>query len=318
MPRWFASPHELKEQGILGINARNLKFILEENPRKLYPRVDDKLLTKQLCEQHEIPVPKTYAILRSQGDIRHFTDVVREQQDFVIKPAGGAAGRGIVVISQHSDGDYVTPGGTHYSAGDLRYHLSAVISGLYSLGGRVDKVIVEQRIVTHPLLASVAVGGTPDLRVILFEGVPIMAMLRLPTYESGGKANLHQGAIAAAVDLITGVSYGGVCKNRTVDVHPDTGRAISGIELPEWKKLMESSMSLSDVLGLGYIGVDFVFDAKVGPVVLEANARPGLAIQLAHRAGLLPRLEAVKRAKPELKIGAGRWELISQIATKHT
>ena len=34
-------------------------------------------------------------------------------------------------------------------------------------------------------------------------------------------------------------------------------------------------------------------DALGGPMILELNARPGLAIQLANGAGLRPRLEAV-------------------------
>lgn len=318
MGRWFASPHELRESGILGINRRNLEFIIDTNPRELYPRVDNKLLTKKFCEERQIPVPKTYGVLKTQGDIKKFSDLIREQQDFVIKPAGGAAGRGIMVISQHDGNMFTTPGGRQIARADMLYHLSMIISGLYSLGGRVDEVIVEQRIVTHPLLAAVAVGGTPDLRVIMMHGVPVMAMLRLPTYASNGKANLHQGAIAAAVDLVTGISYGGVCKNRVLNQHPDTGRAISGLEMPDWRHLLDSAMKLSDVLELGYLGVDFVFDADEGPVVLEANARPGLAIQLAHRAGLLPRLEAVCKASKPGKLGIeARWELIAQIASKN-
>ncbi|MDX5335526.1 MAG: alpha-L-glutamate ligase-like protein, partial [Marinobacter sp.] len=50
--------------------------------------------------------------------------------------------------------------------------------------------------------------------------------------------------------------------------------------------------------GLGYMGVDLVVDAYKGPLLLELNARPGLAIQMANGEGLLPRLrniEALKR-----------------------
>ena len=44
---------------------------------------------------------------------------------------------------------------------------------------------------------------------------------------------------------------------------------------------------------LGYIGVDFVVDPILGPLILELNARPGLNIQLANREGLLPRLNLI-------------------------
>ena len=103
---------------------------------------------------------------------------------------------------------------------------------------------------------------------------------------------MHQGAAAAAVHLVTGRTFGGVCNNRMITRHPDTGELIGGLEIPGWRELLAAAMKLADALEMGYIGVDFVVDAKIGPVVLEANARPGLAIQVAHRIGLLPRLQA--------------------------
>ncbi|MEO0531496.1 MAG: alpha-L-glutamate ligase-like protein [Planctomycetota bacterium] len=314
MPRWFAWPDELKEAGILGINRRNLSYILESNPRKFYPRVDDKLQTKQICEANGIPVPETYAVLRSHGQVRQFPEMVRDRSDFVIKPACGAAGRGVMVIAEHMGDMYVTPSGRGLPWSEVRYHLSTVISGLHSLGGSADNAIVERRIVTHPTLDAVSVGGTPDIRVIIFRGIPAMAMLRLPTHASGGRANLHQGAIAAAVDLATGKTYGGVCASRILDTHPDTHQPIAGLELPDWRLLLDSAMRLSDALELGYLGVDFVIDAESGPVVLEANARPGLAIQVANRMGLRPRLEWIQ-GLPESKLrGEARWRAVERLS----
>ena len=52
--------------------------------------------------------------------------------------------------------------------------------------------------------------------------------------------------------------------------------------------------------GLGYQGVDIVLDKDMGPLILELNARPGLNIQIANRAGLLLRLEAVERHRDSL------------------
>lgn len=314
MPRWFAWPSELKQSGILGINRRNLAYILDSNPRRLYPRVDNKLLTKEICEANGIPVPETYGVFQSHGEVRQFPDLVREQSDFVIKPACGAAGRGVMVIAEHVGDVYVTPSGRGLRWNEVRYHLSTIISGLHSLGGQTDKAIVERRIVTHPTLDTVSVGGTPDVRVILYRGVPVMAMLRLPTHASGGRANLHQGAIAAAVNLSTGRTYGGVCQNRVVDIHPDTHQPIAGLTLPDWKGLLDAAMRLGDALELGYLGVDFVIDAESGPVVLEANARPGLAIQVANRIGLRPRLERIRSLPAHRVQGEARWEVIEELS----
>jgi alpha-L-glutamate ligase-like protein len=135
---------------------------------------------------------------------------------------------------------------------------------------------------------------------VLYRGVPVMAMVRLPTLASRGRANLHQGAVAAAIDLAAGRTFGGVWRNRPVDRHPDTGGAIHDIVVPQWPELLESAVRLADGVGLGYLGVDFVLDAATGPVVLEANARPGLAIQTANRRGLLHRLAWVDSHAAEL------------------
>lgn len=291
--RHMARPSELRQLGIMGINRRNAGYILPDNPREFYPNVDDKMITKTLCEQHGIPTPHTYAVFERQVDVRKFSQVIAEVPDFVVKPSGGAGGRGIVVVVQHDGDTFTKPSGETMTVGDLRHHLSSIISGLYSLGGQQDKVIVEQRIRCHPKFAAIAVEGTPDVRVIVFRGTPVMAMLRLPTKASRGRANLHQGAIGAGVDLQTGVTRGGVINGRTVDRHPDTQEAIAGVPVPFWPDILDAAARLAVITRLGYVGVDFVADEQLGPVVLEANARPGLAIQLANREGLLPKLRAI-------------------------
>jgi alpha-L-glutamate ligase-like protein len=314
--RLFAWPHQLEEAGVLGINYRNLAFIQESNPRGLYPRVDDKTITKSICHANGIPVPETYAVIRRYGDVRRFPTLIGGRSEFVIKPASGAAGRGIVVIASRNGKDYETSSGRVISEGELDYHLSTILSGLYSLGGQVDSAIVEQRIIMHPIMERIAVGGTPDIRVILYKNVPVMAMVRLPTVQSEGRANLHQGAAAAAVNLMTGRTFGGVCNNRIISRHPDTGELIAGLEIPGWRELLVAAMKLSDALEMGYIGVDFVIDAKIGAVVLEANARPGLAIQVAHRIGLLPRLKFIESLPREALVGERRWELLPELAAE--
>ncbi len=304
--RFWAWPSELRRLGILGMNSRNANYILTSNPRKNFPNVDDKIRTKRICESRGIPVPSTFAAISRNGDIPRWIDFVKDHSEFVLKPAHGSGGRGIIVIASHNDETFVTSGGSTFSAADLRYHLSSILSGLFSLGGQPDTAIIEQRIVCHSDFQKYSVGGTPDIRVILYRSVPIMAMVRLPTTASRGRANLHQGAIAAAVDLRTGTTFGGVCKSRPIENHPDTGAAIQGFQIPFWNVLLTSAMDLADNLGLGYVGIDFVVDEKAGPLVLEANARPGLAIQIANRCGLAPRMEMIdQQLKAPLDI-AGR------------
>jgi alpha-L-glutamate ligase-like protein len=129
--------------------------------------------------------------------------------------------------------------------------------------------------------------------VIVYRGVPVMAMTRLPTAASAGRANLHQGAIGAGIDLDTGHTTFAVLRNRAVQANPDSGRSVIGVPIPHFPRILEIAVQATDRTGLGYVGADIVVDPRLGPIVLELYARPGLAIQLANRAGLRPRLDAV-------------------------
>jgi len=294
--RFWVRPSVLRERGILGMNRRNVDYLLPLNPRGHFPRVDDKLLTKQICESRGIPVPKTYAILKRQSQIKFFARVARQFDDFVIKPARGSMGRGILIVTECYGRDrFVLADNADLHISDIRYHLAEIIAGLYSLNGHRDTVIVEQRIAKHPVFDHVASEGTPDVRVIMYRGAPAMAMVRLPTLASRGRANLHQGAVAAGIDLDTGQTIGGVCRSQAVDVHPDTLEPLAGIQVPCWPELLDAATQLAESLELGLVGIDFVIDPVQGPVVLEANARPGLSIQVANRSGLVHRFKVIDR-----------------------
>jgi alpha-L-glutamate ligase-like protein len=292
--RFWAWPGELRKQGIVGINCRNLDYLFEVNPRSSYRTVDDKILTKTICREQGIPVPETYAIVRRFGDVAGLAAMIGQREEFVVKPAGGSGGRGVLVIVGRNDGSFRTATGTAISLAELQYHVSTILSGLYSLAGQCDRAIVEQRIVPHPVFEKFSVEGTPDIRLIMYRGLPVIAMLRLPTDMSKGRANLHQGAVAAGIDLGTGETFGGVYLDRAVSIHPNTGAPIGGLQIPDWPRMVEIATSLSKAIRMGYIGIDIMLDVDQGPIVLEVNARPGLSVQIANRAGLLPMLEAIE------------------------
>jgi alpha-L-glutamate ligase-like protein len=281
---------KLADEGVLGLNRRNGDYILRFNPRERFPLVDDKLKTKRLALRAGIAVPKLFGVIETQHDIRSLPDIVREHPDFALKPAHGSAGDGIVVISGRSGSRYRTIGGALLDEDYLSHHLSNAINGQFSLGGVPDVVIVEYMVKFSPLFERISYQGVPDIRVIVFRGFPIMTMVRLPTRASLGKANLHQGAVGAGIDLATGITLDGVVGTEVVTHHPDTTHAIAGLRVPDWDTILDISARCFELTGLGYIGVDIVLDRDLGPLVLELNARPGLAIQIANRQGLLRRL----------------------------
>ncbi|MGE3499317.1 MAG: alpha-L-glutamate ligase-like protein [Candidatus Binatia bacterium] len=299
MRRWFARARALRDRGVLGMNERNGAFVLPLNPRQHYPRVDDKLLTKQLARRSGIPTPDLLGVVSYYHELDDLPALLNGRDSFVLKPARGAQGNGIVVVT-HSDGEtFRKSSGAQLTSTQLRQHVSNTISGVFSLRGDPDSCLIEQRIILHSAFAAIAHRGIPDIRVVVYRGVPVMAMCRLPTAESDGRANLHQGAIGAGIAISTGRATHAALHNRAVTHHVDTGAPLIDAEIPRWDDVLRLAVHAAEMSGLGYLGVDVVVDAAYGPLLLELNARPGLAIQIANNEGLLPRLrraDALPRA----------------------
>ena len=287
-------PHQLHVRGVLGINARNQKYTLRVNERRFYPLVDDKLATKRMCQEAGIPVPRLFAVAEVHAQAKRLLPQLAGESAFVLKPARGAMGNGILVIDMRDA--KMMRGSRVVSAEDFVYHAAGIISGLYSLAGHVDAAMVEEKLVTHAAIAPLAVDGVPDVRVIVYRGIPVMGMMRLPTRSSGGRANLHQGALGVGIDLELGLTTHAMFRGESIQRHPDNQRALLGFPIPSFDQVLTTAVSAASHTGLGYVGADVVIDAILGPAILELNARPGLAIQLANRAGLGPRLDAVDEA----------------------
>jgi len=293
--KWFRTPGELKRLGVVGLNMRNARFLLPNNPRRLYRNVDDKLRTKSLAEAEGLSVPETYAVIRSPHDAALFERNLAGKSAFVIKPARGSGGKGVLVIDAVENGRYIKPSGAVLEAGDLKHHISNILAGLFSLGGTRDAALAEYRVRPAGILTDISYQGAPDVRIVMLHGYPVMAMLRAATRESDGRANLHQGAIGIGVDIATGVTVRAVHHGRQIVRHPDVDKDLLGIRLPEWDKMLDIAVTCAEMTGLGYLGVDLMLDENLGPLMIEVNARPGLAIQMANGAGLLKRLEPVVR-----------------------
>lgn len=308
--RWLMTPRELREKGVVGINMRNARYLLPNNPRRLYRLVDDKLQTKALAEERGLSVPQTYAVIRSPHDVAQMEEMLAAYDSFVIKPACGSGGRGVLVIDHRQGGNYFKPSGAALSGAELRHHASNILGGLYSLGGQRDVALVEYRVRPASMLTAISFQGAPDIRIVMLHGYPVMAMLRAATRESDGRANLHQGALGIGIDLASGRTVRAVHHGKVCEVHPDLNVPLLGIELPGWERILEIAVTCQEMTGLGYLGVDLMIDEELGPLMIEVNARPGLAIQMANGVGLLRRLEPVVE-QHRLHPGLGRGEKIA-------
>ena len=293
----LAHPKNLINRGVLGINQRNTDYIMRYNPRRLYPLVDNKLQTKELALKAGITIPKLYSIIKINHHLKSLENLLEEHREAVIKPAHGSGGSGILVISGKVGKLYRTPSGDLMSLNAIKHYVSNILSGMYSLGGLPDRAFLEYRVKFDPIFDDISFKGVPDIRIIVFRGIPVTAMIRLPTSKSKGKANLHQGAIGVGIDLNTGCTTHAVVGNKSTTTHPDTGRSITNLQIPRWKEILQIAIKCSDTVGLGYLGVDIVLDRVLGPLMLELNARPGLNVQLANQRGLLINLEKIEKIK---------------------
>ena len=284
---------KLKDKGVLAINRRNAEYTLTCNPRYLYPLVDDKLRTKQLAQEHGIAVPELYGVIEVEGQVRNISGILGGRSDFVVKPAHGSGGEGILVVSGTVGEKFRGPDGLLITQEELNHHIFNTLSGLYSLGGQPDKVLIEYRVEFDPIFESISYQGVPDIRIVVFRCIPVMAMVRLPTRMSGGKANLHQGAVGAGIDIATGSTLTAVWQDKIIEEHPDTAHPVRGLVIPNWEQLLGLAARCCEMTGLGFQGGGYRSDREKGPLLLEINARPGLNIQIANNAGLLGRLHLI-------------------------
>ncbi|MEL6860309.1 MAG: sugar-transfer associated ATP-grasp domain-containing protein [Pseudomonadota bacterium] len=275
---------------VLGINSRNRNYVNTLNPTELLDLAADKLRSKEILKEAGVPVAKTYAVCESFRDLPEFIQTFSDLGAFALKPNRGSQGNGIMIIRGRDGKDFLTAGGKTKTTEQLSRHVGEILNGSFSQSGDEDIAYVEPLLKQDGDLSTLSDYGLSDIRVILHEQRPISAMLRLPTKKSGGKANLHQGAIGLAIDIETGKVTNAALKGQTTPEHPDTGADLIGFQIPKWHEIIEISKASAEAIPLGYIGVDICLDDDRGPLVLEVNGRPGIEIQNVQQKGLVESL----------------------------
>ena len=282
------------------MNARNLTYIRPHNLKKAKRLADDKLASKRMLKRAGVAVPGLIATVATIQDLEQF-DWSTLPASVVVKPNNGLGGEGIIVVYGRKKGRsdaWIKSNGSVITAADISTHIRRILDGEYSLSNTPDIAFFEERLKLTPAFRPYAYKGIPDIRVIVYNKVPVMAMLRLPTKESDGKANLQQGGIGVGIDMARGVTTTAVQgKSHMIDYVPGTRLLLSGIKIPFWNDILHLAVKSQIASGLGYLGADIAIDRDNGPMILELNARPGLSIQVANLAGLKRRLERVDGLK---------------------
>jgi len=296
LKQYFSSIQRIRSRmkKILFINQRNLNYIYPNNPRRHYPLADNKLLTKELLQSIDIPIAETYITYQYFYNLLSLRTDLEPYSSFVIKPAGGKGGGGILVIASRGDDSsgvyWIGVNGKKYSLEYIRKHISDIIFGVYSFGLN-DTAIIEARIEQHSIIDPLSPYGLADVRIIVKKHSPIIAMIRVTTKSSNGTANLHQGAVGVGINLQTGVTNNASLNGEFINTHPDNQSPLIGLTIPYWSDLLNISTKIAAAMPLKYLGMDLAISGA-GPVVLEVNVRPGIEVQNVNGFGMRTFLES--------------------------
>tara|TARA_B100001094_G_C18184150_1_gene802718 strand:- start:817 stop:1770 length:954 start_codon:yes stop_codon:yes gene_type:complete len=304
-------------KGALNLSRRNLSYIERYNAPQDFLLADDKLKTKYLAKKNHILTSELFAVIHSYKDLQYALNTLPQNTGFVIKPSQGSAGKGILIIVQvNKKAQYcIKKSGDRITYTELYEHVNRILEGEFTLGRQKDIALMEREVHMSSDFKGYSFKGLPDIRFIVFLGFPIMAMLRLSTQSSDGKANLHQGAIGVGLDITTGEALQAIQYNQSIYAHPDTGLILKNIKVPRWNDCLTLSASCYNLFKLGFMGVDIALNQKQEPILLEVNARPGLSIQNATGQGLIPWLNKIESQDSSNMTTSKRVEYVKKVLT---
>lgn len=270
------------DRWILWINKRNNTYIKEFNPEKGIRLANNKIETKKFLTQRWIPIAQTIAHIKNRNDRLNFDFDSIENSTFVIKPNKGSKGKWIFVIKERKKQQWAHEfliGDKRVNENDLKNQAVEIFDGAYSSSNKLDTILIEDRLIPGSWFLDFCEYGLADIRIIIFNLVPIIAMLRMPTKESGGKANLAQWWIGLWLDIVTGkiTSLYRQEKSYTTEF-PDERKHVKNKKIPYRQEIIQYSANAQYFVNIGYLGMDRVITNK-WPKLLEINARAGLEIQ---------------------------------------
>lgn len=312
---------------ILWNNARNLLYIKKFNDKKAIRLANNKLETKIFLWERWIPFAKTYWIISNRNELYEFDFSYLPKKTFIIKPNQWSKGNWILIVKNISKEENLKPKEknnflnfiikkrekivpyktipTHkkelyhiwektINDPTFRRYLLDIIDGKFSMNMGWDKVIIEEKLTPGELFKDFCEYGLADIRIIVFNLVPIATMIRVPTKYSNGKANLAQWWLGLGIEICTGKITSMLRKNK-VYTHkfPKEFAHFFGKQIPYRKDILFLSSKAQYYVNLGYLALDRVITNE-GPKLLEINARAWLEVQKVTNTPLEKILEKIE------------------------
>lgn len=285
------------------MNQRNNIYVKEFNPDRGIRLANNKEQTKKFLSQRSIPVPKTFIHIKTRQEWFHFDAWELPVKSFVVKPNKGSKWQGIFVVNDYRKRENIQTkkttlgkinlyekqiedfgyefsiGGKRINEIDFKKKAGGIFQGLFSSLGKPDTMLVEDKLIPWAEFELFCQYGLADLRIIMFNLVPVIAMLRVPTKESGGKANLAQGGIGLGVDVVTGKINTLYWQGKSyTSAFPEEWSQFKNKKIPYRQEILEYSANAQYFVNSWYLGMDWVVTSK-WPKLLEINARAWLEIQ---------------------------------------
>ncbi len=318
---------------ILWIHKRNNNYIKKFNPQKGIRLAKNKIKTKKFLYERWIPVPKTLFECKSESDRLQFDFTQIRSTQFVLKPNKWSKWEGIVIVQdmkrttsaeqQYSwwdkirglDRKIILSGymflikGIWISEYELKKQMIGIFKGLYNQSHIHDTLLIEEKLIPWKGFELFCQYGLADIRIIMFNLVPTIAMLRVPTQESGWKANLAQWGIGLWVDIVTGkiTSLYYQWESYHQDF-PTEWMFLHNKKVPYRQEILQHSSNIQYFVNSGYLGMDWVI-TEHGPKLLEINARSWLEIQ--NITGI-PLLQIMKKIEDIDVTTPSKWLQISR------
>ena len=240
---------------------------------------DDKFLAAAILKGYGVPVPETQAVFSKSGrnfrpaerlsSIEDLARFLAGEARFPLfaKPLTGVGSFGACSFKSYSDG--------HLELADG----STIAIDAFAKQMGDDQIYLFQSVLASHLVLQGIGSGTPTVRVIVIldNGRPeiLHTIWKIPAGGNVADNFWRPGNLLADVDMSNGtvrrVIRGFGLEFEELTTHPDSGRVLRGLVLPDWDKTIALSLDCASIFsGLGYQSFDIALTPS-GPVIVEVN-----------------------------------------------